>query len=109
MELENSFTTTSLTNGTVVIPTQTIVGGTHNIPQPNICPGCGKCNSCGRPHETQNPWPYAPYTQPQWTVYNGGITGSDQSGLASFCGLSGNSTGLTGDSGLTLALNEVDA
>lgn len=39
------------------------------ITQPNTCPGCGKCNSCGRPyHEVSpTPSPLQPYWPPSQT------------------------------------------
>lgn len=33
-------------------------------PQPNVCPGCGRCKDCGRPYEAapvQPSWPYSPF------------------------------------------------
>lgn len=32
----------------------------YTQPQPNVCPGCGRCRDCGRPYEAQ-PYPYTPW------------------------------------------------
>lgn len=49
--------------------------------QPAICPGCGKCNTCGRPYEAapqvQNPWP-STYT---YGAIGGFSTGQAYSGV----------------------------
>lgn len=29
-------------------------------PRQGVCPGCGRCGTCGRPHQTQ-PYPYWPH------------------------------------------------
>lgn len=75
--------------------------------QPSVCPGCGKCNTCGRPYEVQTPQPNATYSWPQWTHTQAGISGTSPNGVAS-CGLSdGYNYGLIGDSGIAY-LNSVD-
>jgi hypothetical protein len=100
MELENNIT---------LIPTQTIVGGTYNPPQPNICPGCGKCNSCGRPYETQNPWPYTPYAQPQWTWTTGTISVDGKGGFATSGGFARVDSGIFGNCSIADEFDEVIA
>lgn len=39
-------------------------------PAPNVCPGCGRCKTCGQP--TSEPYKFYPmpyYTQPFWSIY----------------------------------------
>jgi len=38
-------------------------------PSPGVCPGCGRCGTCGRPKPapyTQWPQPYSPYPMTTW-------------------------------------------
>ena len=40
-------------------------------PQPNVCPGCGRCRQCGQPTPGLPSWPYPGPTwiyQPYYTV-----------------------------------------
>jgi len=43
------------------------------MPMPNVCPGCGHCNVCGRPNaqpiQVQSSWGYPPI------VYMSGASG----------------------------------
>jgi hypothetical protein len=43
---------------------QTTTGAYWGQPQPNTCPGCGRCRDCGRPYETQPYFPWPGYPNP---------------------------------------------
>lgn len=61
-----SYKDISFPNHTITTPWP-IQGVTYN-PQPNICTGCGRCNTCGRPYEASH---YAYQTIPQITYTSG--------------------------------------
>lgn len=94
--MQSTLQSNLITNGTVFISTQT---------QPNICPGCGKCNVCGRQNEIPNPQPYPSYT---WTAHQNYNTGGDQSDVNTASIYGGTVTGLVGGSELAMALSPVD-
>lgn len=51
------------------------VAGTTFVPyQPSSCPGCGRCNTCGRGPEVYIP-PYNPYGYPHISYSNTGAMG----------------------------------
>ena len=56
-----------LTNNTLTNGHMTSSGFMQIIPnpQPNVCPGCGKCRECGRPFHTAPSYPSYPY-YPGW-------------------------------------------
>jgi hypothetical protein len=83
--------------------------------KPNVCPGCNKCNVCGRPNETPSApaYPYSNWTSPQPLIWWNDITCGGASGITSttanpsslanggYSGMLAGVTGLVAGAGVT--------